>query len=97
MLRLLLQTSPVLANGSAKKELTNGRHSQQRDESPARVTQGPKDATALRGDSVSLTALYSGFPEPTVRWLRAVSFVLKNNGNLFLRSYLQALRIYSRP
>jgi len=67
------QTSPVLANGSAKKELTNGRHSQQRDESPARVTQGPKDATALRGDSVSLTALYSGFPEPTVRWLRAVS------------------------
>ncbi|XP_059475294.1 titin homolog [Neocloeon triangulifer] len=65
--------SPLMTNGSTPKELTNGNHSskEKRDDSPARVTQGPRDSTALRGDNVTLKALYSGHPEPTVRWLRA--------------------------
>ncbi|XP_065350380.1 titin homolog isoform X15 [Cloeon dipterum] len=77
-----VEQSAVLANGSAaRKELINGKH-KERDESPARVTQGPRDATALRGDSVTLRALYSGQPEPTVRWLRAGREIRQESGRV---------------
>ncbi|CAB3382376.1 Hypothetical predicted protein [Cloeon dipterum] len=81
-IRAVEQSAAVLANGSAaRKELTNGKH-KERDESPARVTQGPRDATALRGDSVTLRALYSGQPEPTVRWLRAGREIRQESGRV---------------
>ena len=40
---------------------------------PAMVLMGPKDATVLQGGRVELHANYEGEPEPSVRWLRAVS------------------------
>lgn len=39
----------------------------------AAVLQGPSDATALRGETVSLSAVFQGQPSPRVRWLKAVS------------------------
>ena len=40
---------------------------------PAIVTEGPIDMIALRGDTVSLKVTYAGEPEPSIRWMKAVS------------------------
>lgn len=41
---------------------------------PALLIWGPQDATAFVGDRVLLKATYTGRPEPSVRWTRAVSY-----------------------
>lgn len=42
---------------------------------PATLLRGPSDTTAMRGDRVLLKAIYRGNPEPSVRWLKAVSIL----------------------
>lgn len=37
------------------------------------ITKRPEDKTVLVGDSIELNVSYIGFPDPTVRWMRAVS------------------------
>lgn len=37
------------------------------------ITKRPEDKTVLVGDSIELNVSYIGYPEPTVRWMRAVS------------------------
>lgn len=37
------------------------------------ITKRPDDKTVLVGDSIELNVSYIGYPEPTVRWMRAVS------------------------
>jgi hypothetical protein len=37
------------------------------------ITKRPEDHTVLVGDSIELNVSYIGYPEPTVRWMRAVS------------------------
>lgn len=37
------------------------------------ITQRPEDKTVLVGASIELNVSYIGYPEPTVRWMRAVS------------------------
>lgn len=39
----------------------------------AYITKRPDDQTVLVGDSIQLDVEYCGVPEPTVRWMRAVS------------------------
>lgn len=39
----------------------------------AYITKRPDDQTVLVGDSIQLNVEYIGVPEPTVRWMRAVS------------------------
>lgn len=39
----------------------------------AYFTKRPDDRTVLVGDSIQLDVEYFGYPEPTVRWMRAVS------------------------
>jgi hypothetical protein len=39
----------------------------------AYITKRPDDQTVLVGDSIQLDVEYYGVPEPTVRWMRAVS------------------------
>lgn len=39
----------------------------------AYITKRPEDQTVLVGDSIQLEVEYIGVPEPTVRWMRAVS------------------------
>lgn len=39
----------------------------------AYITKRPDDQTVLVGDSIQLDVSYIGIPEPTARWLRAVS------------------------
>lgn len=39
----------------------------------AYITKRPDDQTVLVGDSIQLDVEYIGIPEPTVRWMRAVS------------------------
>lgn len=39
----------------------------------AYITKRPDDRTVLVGDSIQLDVEYFGVPEPTVRWMRAVS------------------------
>jgi len=42
----------------------------------AYIIKRPDDQTVLVGDSIQLDVTYIGVPEPTVRWMRAVSFPL---------------------
>lgn len=42
-------------------------------EVPALVLKPPEDAIALRGSTVELNTIYQGQPEPSVKWMRAVS------------------------
>lgn len=42
----------------------------------AYIIKRPDDQTVLVGDSIQLDVEYCGVPEPTVRWMRAVSLVL---------------------
>lgn len=44
---------------------------------PAQLLRGPSDTTVMRGDRVLLKAIYRGSPEPSVRWLKAVSIFFK--------------------
>lgn len=37
------------------------------------ITKRPDDKTVLVGDSIELNVSYIGYPEPSVRWYRAVS------------------------
>lgn len=41
---------------------------------PAYLVRGPDDCTVLIGGTVSLTVQYGGYPAPSIKWLRAVSF-----------------------
>lgn len=43
------------------------------DDLTAYITKRPDDQTVLVGDSIQLNVEYVGVPEPTVRWMRAVS------------------------
>ncbi|KAK4304915.1 hypothetical protein Pmani_023160 [Petrolisthes manimaculis] len=40
------------------------------EESGAEILQGPLDATVLKGQSVTFSAIYTGNPEPVVSWLK---------------------------
>jgi len=40
---------------------------------PAYIIRGPDDCSVLIGGTVTLDVLFSGFPEPSVKWLKAVS------------------------
>lgn len=42
---------------------------------PAYLIRGPDDCTALIGGTVCLTVTYGGYPVPSIKWLRAVSFL----------------------
>lgn len=42
-------------------------------EEPAMITNGPKDCTALVGNSIQLTATFVGTPQPRITWNKAVS------------------------
>ena len=50
----------------------------------AYITKRPDDITVLVGDSIQLDVEYIGLPEPTVRWMRAVSIIKANNVNAIL-------------
>ena len=41
---------------------------------PALVLSPPEDVVAMRGANIVLETRYQGHPEPTVKWMRAVSF-----------------------
>lgn len=41
---------------------------------PAYIICGPQDCTALIGGQVVLEVVYGGHPEPTIKWLKAVSY-----------------------
>lgn len=41
---------------------------------PAYIIYGPQDCTALIGGTVILEVIHGGFPEPTIKWMRAVSY-----------------------
>lgn len=41
---------------------------------PAYIICGPQDCTALIGGQVVLEVIYGGHPEPTIKWLKAVSY-----------------------
>lgn len=43
------------------------------EETPAYIIYGPNDGTALIGGTVILEVIYGGKPEPTIKWMRAVS------------------------
>lgn len=45
-------------------------------EDPVCIIRTPEDCTALIGGTVILVAEFTGYPEPTVSWLRAVSKLL---------------------
>lgn len=42
---------------------------------PAYFVKGPDDCTILIGTSIQLEATFVGYPQPKVKWLRAVSFL----------------------
>jgi hypothetical protein len=42
------------------------------------ITKRPEDKTVLVGASIELNVSYIGYPEPTVRWMRAVSLSYNN-------------------
>lgn len=42
----------------------------------AYITKRPDDRTVLVGDSIQLDVEYYGYPEPSVKWMRAVSIRL---------------------
>lgn len=46
---------------------------------PAMLLRAPQNATALVGDRVLLKVTYMGYPEPTVKWTRAVSKQMHNS------------------
>lgn len=48
---------------------------------PAYIICGLQDCTALIGDQVVLEVIYGGNPEPTIKWLKAVSYC-RRSGNL---------------
>lgn len=43
---------------------------------PAFITKGPEDCTVLVGGTVSLDVIYGGYPEPEIKWMRAVSIII---------------------
>lgn len=40
---------------------------------PAHILSGPQDCTTLIGGKIILEAFFAGHPDPTVKWMRAVS------------------------
>lgn len=57
---------------------------------PAYLIRGPDDCTALIGGTVCLTVTFGGYPKPSIKWLRAVSWIR------FIRR-LAKRKIYSFP
>lgn len=56
---------PIVENCISKNSLVH--------DLTAYITKRPDDLAVLVGDSIQLDVEYIGVPEPTVRWLRAVS------------------------
>lgn len=64
---------------------------------PTFLIRGPDDCIALIGGTVCLTVEYGGFPEPAVKWLRAVSIrtyllstinIMRSSNQLTIRRFL---------
>lgn len=57
---------------NAEEEEKYNEEEEEDEESGAEILQGPLDATVLKGQSVTFTAVFTGSPEPVVSWLKKV-------------------------
>lgn len=63
----------------------------------AYITKRPDDRTVLVGDSIQLDVEYYGHPEPSVKWMRAVSSLIKQTNGKFHFQLLLTSKAPSQP